>query len=617
MLKAKQKKTLIRLCISAILYIIALLTKEPLKDIFFIISYIVIGYDVIYKAFRNIGHGQIFDEYFLMGIATIGAALLSDFGEAAAVMLLYQLGEWFQSYASERSRQSIASLMDIRPDYAVIEKDGTFIKVDPEEVEIGTLITIRPGERVPLDGIVIDGESFLDTSALTGESQPRLVKNGEEVISGCINKTGVIKVQVNKEFEESTVSKILDLVENSSSKKSKSENFISKFAHYYTPIVVFSALALALIPPLFIGIKDPLIWKSWIYRGLNFLVVSCPCALVLSVPLSFFSGLGSASKAGVLIKGSNYLEALAEVKTIAFDKTGTLTSGSFKVIGVDCYGNLNESEILSLAARCEKYSNHPISESIKEAAVIKEENDCTGIEEIAGHGVKALIDNQEVLVGNSKLLLANGVEIIDDYKTIGTLVYVAIDKKLIGRIIIGDEIKSDIKEDLAKLKKEGIVKTVLLTGDNKDVANKVAEEIGINEVYAELLPQDKVNIIEKLLKENQGKVAFTGDGINDAPVLMRSDVGIAMGALGSDAAIEAADIVLMDDDISKIVTAIHISRKTLKIVKENIIFAIAIKIFVLILSAIGHANMWAAIFADVGVAIICVLNAMRALNINK
>ena len=507
--------------------------------------------------------------------------------------------------------------MDIRPDYAVIEKDGTFIKVDPEEVEIGTLITIRPGERVPLDGIVIDGESFLDTSALTGESQPRLVKNGEEVISGCINKTGVIKVQVNKEFEESTVSKILDLVENSSSKKSKSENFISKFAHYYTPIVVFSALALALIPPLFIGIKDPLIWKSWIYRGLNFLVVSCPCALVLSVPLSFFSGLGSASKAGVLIKGSNYLEALAEVKTIAFDKTGTLTSGSFKVIGVDCYGNLNESEILSLAARCEKYSNHPISESIKEAAVIKEENDCTGIEEIAGHGVKALIDNQEVLVGNSKLLLANGVEIIDDYKTIGTLVYVAIDKKLIGRIIIGDEIKSDIKEDLAKLKKEGIVKTVLLTGDNKDVANKVAEEIGINEVYAELLPQDKVNIIEKLLKENQGKVAFTGDGINDAPVLMRSDVGIAMGALGSDAAIEAADIVLMDDDISKIVTAIHISRKTLKIVKENIIFAIAIKILVLILSAIGHANMWAAIFADVGVAIICVLNAMRALNINK
>ena len=617
MLKAKQKKTLIRLCISAILYIIALLTKEPLKDIFFIISYIVIGYDVIYKAFRNIGHGQIFDEYFLMGIATIGAALLSDFGEAAAVMLLYQLGEWFQSYASERSRQSIASLMDIRPDYAVIEKDGTFIKVDPEEVEIGTLITIRPGERVPLDGIVIDGESFLDTSALTGESQPRLVKNGEEVISGCINKTGVIKVQVNKEFEESTVSKILDLVENSSSKKSKSENFISKFAHYYTPIVVFSALALALIPPLFIGIKDPLIWKSWIYRGLNFLVVSCPCALVLSVPLSFFSGLGSASKAGVLIKGSNYLEALAEVKTIAFDKTGTLTSGSFKVIGVDCYGNLNESEILSLAARCEKYSNHPISESIKEAAVIKEENDCTGIEEIAGHGVKALIDNQEVLVGNSKLLLANGVEIIDDYKTIGTLVYVAIDKKLIGRIIIGDEIKSDIKEDLAKLKKEGIVKTVLLTGDNKDVANKVAEEIGINEVYAELLPQDKVNIIEKLLKENQGKVAFTGDGINDAPVLMRSDVGIAMGALGSDAAIEAADIVLMDDDISKIVTAIHISRKTLKIVKENIIFAIAIKILMLILSAIGHANMWAAIFADVGVAIICVLNAMRALNINK
>ena len=617
MLKAKQKKTLIRLCISAILYIIALLTKEPLKDIFFIISYIVIGYDVIYKAFRNIGHGQIFDEYFLMGIATIGAALLSDFGEAAAVMLLYQLGEWFQSYASERSRHSIASLMDIRPDYAVIEKDGTFIKVDPEEVEIGTLITIRPGERVPLDGIVIDGESFLDTSALTGESQPRLVKNGEEVISGCINKTGVIKVQVNKEFEESTVSKILDLVENSSSKKSKSENFISKFAHYYTPIVVFSALALALIPPLFIGIKDPLIWKSWIYRGLNFLVVSCPCALVLSVPLSFFSGLGSASKAGVLIKGSNYLEALAEVKTIAFDKTGTLTSGSFKVIGVDCYGNLNESEILSLAARCEKYSNHPISESIKEAAVIKEENDCTGIEEIAGHGVKALIDNQEVLVGNSKLLLANGVEIIDDYKTIGTLVYVAIDKKLIGRIIIGDEIKSDIKEDLAKLKKEGIVKTVLLTGDNKDVANKVAEEIGINEVYAELLPQDKVNIIEKLLKENQGKVAFTGDGINDAPVLMRSDVGIAMGALGSDAAIEAADIVLMDDDISKIVTAIHISRKTLKIVKENIIFAIAIKILMLILSAIGHANMWAAIFADVGVAIICVLNAMRALNINK
>lgn len=617
MLKAKQKKTLIRLCISAILYIIALLTKEPLKDIFFIISYIVIGYDVIYKAFRNIGHGQIFDEYFLMGIATIGAALLSDFGEAAAVMLLYQLGEWFQSYASERSRQSIASLMDIRPDYAVIEKDGTFIKVDPEEVEIGTLITIRPGERVPLDGIVIDGESFLDTSALTGESQPRLVKNGEEVISGCINKTGVIKVQVNKEFEESTVSKILDLVENSSSKKSKSENFISKFAHYYTPIVVFSALALALIPPLFIGIKDPLIWKSWIYRGLNFLVVSCPCALVLSVPLSFFSGLGSASKAGVLIKGSNYLEALAEVKTIAFDKTGTLTSGSFKVIGVDCYGNLNESEILSLAARCEKYSNHPISESIKEAAVIKEENDCTGIEEIAGHGVKALVDNQEVLVGNSKLLLANGVEIINDYKTIGTLVYVAIDNKLIGRIIIGDEIKSDIKEALAKLKKEGIVKTVLLTGDNKDVAEEVAEEIGINEVYAELLPQDKVNIIEKLLNENQGKVAFTGDGINDAPVLMRSDVGIAMGALGSDAAIEAADIVLMDDDISKIVTAIHISRKTLKIVKENIIFAIAIKILVLILSAIGHANMWAAIFADVGVAIICVLNAMRALNINK
>ncbi len=617
MLKAKQKKTLIRLCVSAILYIIALLTKEPLKDIFFIISYIIIGYDVIYKAFRNIGHGQIFDEYFLMGIATIGAALLSDFGEAAAVMLLYQLGEWFQSYASERSRQSIASLMDIRPDYAVIEKDGAFIKVDPEEVEIGTLITIRPGERVPLDGIVIDGESFLDTSALTGESQPRLVKNGEEVISGCINKTGVIKVQVNKEFEESTVSKILDLVENSSSKKSKSENFISKFAHYYTPIVVFSALALALIPPLFIGIKDPLIWKSWIYRGLNFLVVSCPCALVLSVPLSFFSGLGSASKAGVLIKGSNYLEALAEVKTIAFDKTGTLTSGSFKVIGVDCYGNLNESEILSLAARCEKYSNHPISESIKEAAVIKEENDCTGIEEIAGHGVKALIDNQEVLVGNSKLLLANGVEIIDDYKAIGTLVYVAIDKKLIGRIIIGDEIKSDIKEALVKLKKEGITKTVLLTGDNKDVAEEVAEEIGINEVYAELLPQDKVNIIEKLLNENQGKVAFTGDGINDAPVLMRSDVGIAMGALGSDAAIEAADIVLMDDDISKIVTAIHISRKTLKIVKENIIFAIAIKILVLILSAIGHANMWAAIFADVGVAIICVLNAMRALNINK
>lgn len=618
----KQKKVLIRIIISTILMIIlySLPLKGYLKFILFMIPYIIIGYDILKKAFKGILNKQVFDENFLMAIATIGAIILGEFTEGVAVMLFYQIGEFFQSYAVGKSRKNISNLMDIRPDYANIEKNGKLEKVDPDEVEIGTIIIVQPGEKIPIDGIIIEGNSTLNTSALTGESLPREAVTGDDVISGCINMTGLLKIQTTKEFGESTVSKILDLVENSSSKKSKSENFISKFAKYYTPAVCYSALALAILPPLLsiIFMRVSPEWGKWIYRALTFLVISCPCALVISIPLSFFAGIGGASKEGILIKGSNYLETLSQTKYVVFDKTGTITQGVFDVSGIH-YNKIEKEKLLECAALAESFSSHPISKSLQKAyGKPIEQNRVSNVEEIGGNGVTANVDGIFVAVGNAKLMKRLGIEFIE-CKHVGTVVHVAVDGVYSGHILISDLIKPHAKEAIFKLKSAGITKTIMLTGDAKNVAEQVAKEVGINDVYSELLPNDKVTKVEELLnkKGEKEKLAFVGDGINDAPVLSRADIGIAMGALGSDAAIEAADIVLMDDDPLKIAKAIKISRKCIRIVYENIYFAIGVKIICLILGTVGIANMWIAIFADVGVMVIAVLNAIRTLFVKK
>lgn len=613
----KQKKMLIRIIIAAVLIVVfSLLPAEGyLRFVLFMIPYLVIGYDILKKAFKGILNKQVFDENFLMAVATVGAILLGDYSEGVAVMLFYQIGELFQSYAVGKSRRNISELMDIRPDYANIEKDGTLEQVDPDEVEIGTIIVVQPGEKVPIDGVITEGTSTLNTSALTGESLPRDAKAGDEVISGCINMTGLLKIRTTKEFGESTVSKILELVENSSSRKSKSENFISKFAKYYTPAVCYGALALALIPPIVLLIMGkPAMWGDWIYRALTFLVISCPCALVISIPLSFFAGIGGASNQGILVKGSNYLETLAQTKYVVFDKTGTMTQGVFEVSGIH-HNEMPDEKLLEYAALAECSSSHPISKSLQKAyGKPIDRNRVTDIEEISGNGVIAKVDSISVAAGNTKLMNRLGIA-YQDCHHVGTVVHMAIDGKYAGHILISDIIKPHAKEAIAELKKAGISKTVMLTGDSKRVADQVAEELGIQEVYSELLPADKVSRVEELLnqKSEKDKLAFVGDGINDAPVLSRADIGIAMGALGSDAAIEAADIVLMDDDPLKISKAIKIARKCIRIVYENIYFAIGIKILCLILGALGIANMWMAIFADVGVMIIAVLNAIRTL----
>ena len=613
----KQKKMLIRIIIAAVLIVVfSLLPAEGyLRFVLFMIPYLVIGYDILKKAFKGILNKQVFDENFLMAVATVGAILLGDYSEGVAVMLFYQIGELFQSYAVGKSRRNISELMDIRPDYANIEKDGTLEQVDPDEVEIGTIIVVQPGEKVPIDGVITEGTSTLNTSALTGESLPRDAKAGDEVISGCINMTGLLKIRTTKEFGESTVSKILELVENSSSRKSKSENFISKFAKYYTPAVCYGALALAFIPPIVLLIMGkPAVWGDWIYRALTFLVISCPCALVISIPLSFFAGIGGASNQGILVKGSNYLETLAQTKYVVFDKTGTMTQGVFEVSGIH-HNEMPDEKLLEYAALAECYSSHPISKSLQKAyGKPIDRNRVTDIEEISGNGVIAKVDGISVAAGNTKLMNRLGIA-YQDCHHVGTVVHMAIDGKYAGHILISDIIKPHAKEAIAELKKAGISKTVMLTGDSKRVADQVAEELGIQEVYSELLPADKVSRVEELLnqKSEKAKLAFVGDGINDAPVLSRADIGIAMGALGSDAAIEAADIVLMDDDPLKISKAIKIARKCIRIVYENIYFAIGIKILCLILGALGIANMWAAIFADVGVMILAVLNAIRTL----
>ena len=613
----KQKKMLIRIIIAAVLIVVfSLLPAEGyLRFGLFMIPYLVIGYDILKKAFKGILNKQVFDENFLMAVATVGAILLGDYSEGVAVMLFYQIGELFQSYAVGKSRRNISELMDIRPDYANIEKDGTLEQVDPDEVEIGTIIVVQPGEKVPIDGVITEGTSTLNTSALTGESLPRDAKAGDEVISGCINMTGLLKIRTTKEFGESTVSKILELVENSSSRKSKSENFISKFAKYYTPAVCYGALALALIPPIVLLIMGkPAMWGDWIYRALTFLVISCPCALVISIPLSFFAGIGGASNQGILVKGSNYLETLAQTKYVVFDKTGTMTQGVFEVSGIH-HNEMPDEKLLEYAALAECSSSHPISKSLQKAyGKPIDRNRVTDIEEISGNGVIAKVDSISVAAGNTKLMNRLGIA-YQDCHHVGTVVHMAIDGKYAGHILISDIIKPHAKEAIAELKKAGISKTVMLTGDSKRVADQVAEELGIQEVYSELLPADKVSRVEELLnqKSEKDKLAFVGDGINDAPVLSRADIGIAMGALGSDAAIEAADIVLMDDDPLKISKAIKIARKCIRIVYENIYFAIGIKVLCLILGALGIANMWMAIFADVGVMIIAVLNAIRTL----
>lgn len=618
----KQKKMLTRIIIALILFIGLKLVHLPemVNVILSLATYFLIGYDILTKAVKGIFKKQVFDENFLMAVATVGAIALGDYSEGTAVMLFYQIGEWFQSYAVGKSRKNISELMDIRPDYANIENEnGDLMQVDPDEVEIGTIIIVKPGEKIPIDGIVVEGNSTLNTSALTGESLPKDASINDEVISGCINLTGLLKIKTTREFGESTVSKILDMVENASSKKSRSENFISRFAHYYTPAVVYSALALAILPPvvsLLMGMDSN--WSQWIYRALTFLVISCPCALVISIPLSFFAGIGGASNAGVLVKGSNYLEALASTKYVVFDKTGTMTQGVFEVSGIH-HASVAEDKILELAAMAESYSTHPISKSLLQAygkSVDKER--IKNVEEISGHGVIAQIDDKEVLVGNDKLMKKYGIE----YKPchdVGTIVHIAIDQEYVGHILISDKIKPHAKEAIARLKEVGVKETIMLTGDVRTVANKVASDLNIDKVYSELLPQDKVNKVEELLekKQEKEKLAFVGDGINDAPVLSRADVGIAMGALGSDAAIEAADIVLMDDDPLKIAKAIKIAKKCLRIVYENIYFAIGVKIICLILSAFGIGNMWLAIFADVGVMVIAVLNAIRTLNVKK
>ena len=613
----KQKKMLTRIIIAAVLIVaFSLLPVEGyLRFGLFMIPYLVIGYDILLKAFKGILNKQVFDENFLMAVATVGAILLGDYSEGVAVMLFYQIGELFQSYAVGKSRRNISELMDIRPDYANIEKDGTLEQVDPDEVEIGTIIIVQPGEKVPIDGVITEGTSTLNTSALTGESLPRDAKAGDEVISGCINMTGLLKIRTTKEFGESTVSKILELVENSSSRKSKSENFISKFAKYYTPAVCYGALALAIIPPIVLLIMgEPAMWGDWIYRALTFLVISCPCALVISIPLSFFAGIGGASNQGVLVKGSNYLETLAQTKYVVFDKTGTMTQGVFEVSGIH-HSEMPDEKLLEYAALAECSSSHPISKSLQKAyGKPIDRNRVTDIEEISGNGVIAKVDGVSVAAGNTKLMDRLGIA-YQDCHHVGTVVHMAVDGKYAGHILISDIIKPHAKEAITELKKAGISKTVMLTGDSKRVADQVAKELGIQEVYSELLPADKVSKVEELLhqKSKKDKLAFVGDGINDAPVLSRADIGIAMGALGSDAAIEAADIVLMDDDPLKISKAIKIARKCIRIVYENIYFAIGIKILCLILGALGIANMWMAIFADVGVMIIAVLNAIRTL----
>lgn len=591
------------------------LNNEWLQLALFIISYIIVGGDVVKRAVKNIFKGQVFDENFLMSIATIGAFFIGEYPEGVAVMLFYQVGELFQSYAVGKSRKSIASLMDIRPDYANVKKGDELVKVDPDEVQIGDIIVIKAGEKIPLDGKVIEGSSMIDTSALTGESVPREVKVGSDILSGCININGVITAEVTKEFGESTVSKILDLVENASSKKSNSEQFITKFARYYTPVVVIIAVFLAIIPPLVI---DGATFSDWIYRALAFLVVSCPCALVISIPLSFFGGIGGASKKGVLVKGSNYLEALAETEIVVFDKTGTLTKGVFNVQEIHPEG-VSKEELLELTAHAESYSNHPISLSLKRAYSKEIDNGrISDVEEISGHGVIATVDGKKVMVGNIKLMKMMDIPYFKG-ELIGTIVHVAVNNKYIGYIVIADEVKEDSAQAIKELKAANIKQTVMLTGDNKSIGSKVAKELGLDKVYAELLPADKVEKLEELFsqKSKKGKLAFVGDGINDAPVLARADIGIAMGGLGSDAAIEAADVVIMTDEPSKIATTMKISKKTLKIAHQNIVFAIGIKIIVLILSAFGITTMWAAIFADVGVTIIAVLNAFRALNVKN
>ena len=623
----KQKKMLARIIIAAVLMVICnvIPAEGILKFVLYMIPYFIIGYDILKKAVKGIINKQVFDENFLMAVATVGAIVIAvtdsgDYNEAIAVMLFYQIGELFQSYAVGKSRKNISELMDIRPDYANLLKDDSIEKVDPDEVEIGSIIVVKPGEKVPIDGIVIDGKSTLNTSALTGESVPRSVKCDDEIISGCINLTGVLKVKTTKEFQESTASKILDLVENSSSKKSRSENFISKFAKYYTPIVCYSALALAVLPPivrmLFMGVAPQ--WNVWVYRALTFLVISCPCALVISIPLSFFAGIGGASKAGVLIKGSNYIETMANTKYVVFDKTGTITEGVFEVSGIH-HCNMDEDKMLEYVALAEMYSSHPISKSIKKAYGKElDKNRVTDVEQISGHGIMASVDGIKVAVGNSKLMEKLGLE-YDECHKIGTIVHVAIDGKYEGHIIISDKIKPTSKKAISALKKAGIKKTVMLTGDMDDVAREVGTQVGMDDIYSELLPEDKVTKVEMLLDKKSAKeaLAFVGDGINDAPVLSRADIGIAMGAMGSDAAIEAADVVLMDDDPMKVVKAINISKKCMRIVYENIYFAIGIKIICLILGAAGIANMWLAIFADVGVMVIAVLNAIRALMVKN
>ncbi len=618
----KQKKVLIRI-IAAVVLLIALAfvpAEGWIQFALYMIPYLVIGYDILKKAVKGILNRQVFDENFLMAVATIGAIALGDYKEGVAVMLFYQIGELFQSYAVGKSRRNISELMDIRPDYANVEQDGELVQVDPDEVEIGTVILVKPGEKIPIDGIVVEGASSLNTSALTGESLPREAKEGDEVISGCINMTGLLKIRTTKEFGESTVSKILELVENSSSRKSRSENFISKFARIYTPAVCYGAVALALIPPIvrmvFMGL--PADFGTWIYRALTFLVISCPCALVISIPLSFFAGIGGASKEGVLVKGSNYLETLSQTKYVVFDKTGTMTQGVFEVSGI-YPAALSKEEVVEYAACAESYSSHPISKSLQKAHGKEiDKNRVTEVKEISGKGVTAQVDGRLVAAGNGKLMDQLGVP-YTVCNEVGTLVYVAVDGRFAGCILISDLLKPHAKEAIAALKNAGVTRTVMLTGDTKRVADAVAAELGIHEVCSELLPADKVSKVEELLARKSGKekLAFVGDGINDAPVLSRADIGIAMGALGSDAAIEAADIVLMDDDPLKIAKAIRISRKCIRIVYENIYFAIGIKVICLILGALGIANMWAAIFADVGVMVIAVLNAIRALFVKR
>ena len=612
------RKKLIKIIIAFILFLITMIFKAENEWInigLYVISYIIVGFEIIRKALRNITRGKVFDENFLMTVATIGAFGIGEYPEAVAVMLFYQVGELFQSYAVDKSRKSISSLMDIRPDFANVEKEGKVEKVDPDDVEIGDIIIIKPGEKVPLDGVILEGKSSLDTKALTGESLPKSVTEGEEILSGCINLNGVLRVEVTKEYGQSTVSKILDLVENASSKKSKSENFITKFARYYTPIVVIIALFLALVPPLVI---DGAIFSDWIYRALSFLVVSCPCALVISIPLSFFGGIGGASKMGILIKGSNYLEAISKAEIVVFDKTGTLTEGNFEVQKIMPV-NITEEELLKIVAYAENYSNHPISLSVKNAYSRKiNEVDIQSTQELSGMGIVAKIWDRDIIVGNEKLMREKEIEFLktDD---VGTVLYVAIDNKYVGYILIADKIKDDAKKAIEELKKNNVKETVMLTGDKKSVGEDVAQKLGLDKVYTELLPDGKVKKVEKLLKEKSenGKLVFVGDGINDAPVLALADIGVAMGGLGSDAAIEAADVVIMTDEPSKIVNTIKLSKKTMRIVKENIVFAIFVKVLILMLSAIGLSTMWEAVFADVGVSVIAIINALRVLRVKN